>query len=270
MSDEAIPMTSDVLRQLREMAVQAALPTVLKIPGGPEHVTLLTSRDEQGGVTSEHVTADPLPRGHWFEDVGSFIDFCKRLLSGEHGPAKPCIWCGPGALVVIVDDQVRRDRAILLLPTSTPFNCLASSLAAAPRTQSDFIRLLRINLASTLTVDSRLLGLVRNIKFAHNDTGAAEVQHGRESMGREITQSVLGLDVMPEEVDLFVPVFDVPDAQARQKIRCALDVVVSDRTFRLVPLPLECSNARAAALGQIIDRLKDTLGEQVPIYFGAP
>jgi hypothetical protein len=166
--------------------------------------------------------------------------------------------------VYSLDD--RRDRATCDLKKSPQYLWLETA-AAKPvvLSQRDFIRTLRV-LFRGCVGESNLLPLVRDLKFTGASEGAGNIQHGRESIGRSITNAVTGQSAIPEEVALTVPVFENHPLRAR--ISCALEVVPQDQTFQLIPYPLEVHQAMDAALADVVATLK---ADGVPTsYNGSP
>jgi hypothetical protein len=128
--------------------------------------------------------------------------------------------------------------------------------------------MLRIELAGTMPGDSRILHLVRSLKFTANQAGEADIQHGKESMGKQIMAAVCGVDALPETITLQVRVFDVPDLTKVFPVTCAFDIEPHTAVMRLVPLPMQCGTAADQALADAVQRIREAVG--VPIYVGQP
>jgi hypothetical protein len=255
----------DAIEQLRKLAIAAHGPRV--ILGRDDHHLLYNPLSSDGSL--ERITLPPVARRHEFETVGSLVDFVVGATSGQHRDERAMntvvMWVGAKRVVVALDDSTRRDIATLELPFSEPFELLASGSAAQQRPQVDMIRMLRVALAGSLPLDSTLLGLLRNVRWAGTGDTSANIQHAKESMGRSITAQCVGTDALPEEVTLHVPVYELPDALTPQRVRCALEVLVHEQMFRLVPLAREIKRARAAALDEIVQVLAEC---KCPLYRG--
>lgn len=120
-------------------------------------------------------------------------------------------------------------------------------------------------MAGTLPPDSKLLPLLRDMKFASASDGEANIQHGRESMGKKINATVLGTDAIPEEITLSVQVFMTSDITLRMEVRCAVDIYVQEQMFRIVPLPMQLQRAVDGTMDHIMERLSHL---KCPVYMG--
>ena len=174
-------------------------------------------------------------------EMAAFID------AYAGGEGKGVTYFDEQAVVYVFDGEDRRDFAVCELPKSPQYLKLAACACKAMG-QADFVRLLRIDLRGCLA-ESNLLPLVRQLKFTADRASEAAIQHGRESIGKQITAAVTGESAIPEEVTLFVPVFENHPFRAR--IQCAVEVMVLDQAFRLTPYPMEMRQAVDAALEDV-------------------
>lgn len=159
----------------------------------------------------------------------------------------PALFYNEQQLVLCYDINDRRDRTVCKLEPSQQYTKL-SEIAGKILPQKDIIRLLRIIFRGCLG-DSGILNLLRNIKWSVNDGGDSQIQQGRESLGRQIIQQVQGVEVIPEELALTIPMFD--NHPTRQRIECAIDVAVESRGFSITPYPQELRKAMEQTLDDI-------------------
>ena len=249
---------------IQETAVQASRAAVLRVPQDPPHI----ARIVKPGGEVERVECDPDPRLHGFDSLQALIAFAKNASEGKHGGGKEVVvWHSGNMVRVVLDDKTRRDAATLLLMRTPQWSELASGETAKPRGQVDFAKFLRINMADTLPDGSTLLHQIRNVSFKSGADAEGAIQQGKESFGKAINAQVLGVEAFPEEITLNVRLFDVPDLVIRRHIVCALDILVHEQMFRLVPLPMQLSNAMSSAIDVIAGRLEHDL--ECPVYRGS-
>jgi hypothetical protein len=167
--------------------------------------------------------------------------------------------------VFVYDLGDRRDVAYCMMRTSPQFEWLKVN-GGKNLSQVDIVRALRISLRGAVDADSSPLRSIRSLKWNASAEGAAELQHGRESIGKTIQRSVQGFDSIPEEFAVTTSVFENHRA-TRSRILCAIEVMVSEQAFRITPYPSEMDAAMDAALAA----LRETLGKAgIPVYCGRP
>lgn len=208
---------------------------------------------------AEKLIVDPKPLAVVLDTPDALVNYA----NAEADKQKAEFYCSETRIILVLDKAVRRDIATCPLPLSPQYAWLKGK--TEPRTQRDFIRLLRIELRGCLPPDSNLLTLARSLKWQTNAETTGNVQHGKESMGRNIDSQVSGPGSIPEEIALTVPVFESFPYRAR--IACAIDVQVSDQKLQLVPYPLEVDRAMHEAMTEIMLLLSST---ELPCYEGKP
>jgi hypothetical protein len=253
----------DAIELIQNTAINASKAEVLEVEQDPDHVLRIAKPD--GSV--ERIECDPTPREHEFASLEALIKFTKSAQEGKHTAGDVVVWYDNRNVRVVLDDKTRRDKGRLILVWTPQWLELWEDATAKARGQVDFARFLRINMADTLPDGSKLLQLIREVKFRAGQDGEGKIEQGKESFGKAINAQVLGVEAFPEEVTLDVRVFDVPDLVMRAKIVCALDILVHEQMFRLVPLPMQLSNAIARAIDEIAGRLRAEL--ECPVYRGS-
>jgi hypothetical protein len=156
----------------------------------------------------------------------------------------------------VFDFNDRRDQAVCELRPSEVWTWLTAG-SKTLYGQAEFVRLLRITLRGCLADGSRLLDLVRSIKFTGQSEAAGVIKHGQESLGRSINQLVTGETALPEELVLDVQVFENFDRHA--KVQCAIEIFPAEQRFKITPYPLE--------LKKVMDR---TMEELATVFDGVP
>lgn len=143
----------------------------------------------------------------------------------------------------------RRDRAFCALVKGEVFKTL-ENIHTVSMSQADFVRLLRITLRGCIP-QSGLLQLVRDLKWIGDSNTAANIQHGRESIGRALTAEVKGHDAIPDELVIDCQVYE--NFAQSVRIACAIEIYPHEQKFRLVPYPLELRKAKDTTLAAIDD-----------------
>jgi hypothetical protein len=173
-------------------------------------------------------------------------------------------------VVYVAEDQVRlhyssadrRDRATVVMTATEPWRWLAAS--HQPMTQRELIRLLRITFDGCLPTGPGLIGLIRNLKFNNAGQVEANIQHGNESIGKNILNAVNGTAALPEEFSLQVRIFE--NFPLVQNVRCALEVIPEVARFEVIPFPQEL----AAAMQNTLDAIQGLFDESpVPAFMGS-
>lgn len=264
-----VTVGAEAIDLIQRTAVEANQAQMLDIKGC-ESRYLLLGRD---GTVCEQVRP-PAQRAHRLGSFTDLIKFVHHVQAQEQ--AAPFVWVSFEGCEVICDDKTRWDRAMLPLETTHEFDLLATLSAGELRqfSQRDFIRLLRIDLAACLGADSNLVTLIRNLK--QNSAGEldSEIQHGRESMGRSVTDSLRGPSVIPESVILDVRIFRQPECEHRFQIGCAIEIFPREFTFALRPFPQGLPDAVNAQLLNMQDFIHEGLAVaalgDVPVLLGRP
>lgn len=177
----------------------------------------------------------------------------------------PAIFVNEQEIVLAYSSRERRDFVVIPMALSPQYLWLRDK-AVEWMKQRSLVSLLRITFRGCV-MNENLLALVRALKFETGAQGEAVIQHGRESMGRAITQKVLGTDALPEEFGLNIPVFE--NIQIRWQIHCALEIEPSAEAFKVSPYPVECTNAMNGVLEHIRQELVSAL-PSIPVYLGRP
>jgi len=178
----------------------------------------------------------------WHSEKLANPDEMKSFVKERHSlNSSGIVFYDNAGITFVFDREDRRHRATCQLRISPQYAWLLHSESAGRRmTQSDFIRELRISFRGCLG-DGNLLALLRQLKFANSADAAAAIQHGRESIGKQILLSVTGESAIPEEMALNIPVFDNFDRRTR--VMCAIEIFPQEQQFRLTPYPQELKRA---------------------------
>lgn len=212
----------------------------------------------------------PQPRNIALSTVESVAEFYTHA-SENLDYDEASIWYAENKIAIVLDDGpdgARRSLACCTLENTGEWDAL---LLAGENwyPQKQFVRLLRNTFGQCATDSSRrLLHTSRIVAFSQSVAGHGKIEHGRESLGRDIEADVRSeAGDIPEEITLNVRIFTDPYTTARHEIRCLVDVNAREGTFNLSPLEGDLNDAIEAETARIVDRLKQTGG---PVFLGQP
>lgn len=198
------------------------------------------------------------------------LDDLTAMISGLHEDGDvPVVYVNEGCAMAVMDHRGHRVEFVTF--SLKPSDVWLSVKAMKEwKTQKDFIRLLKIELAGCLP-ENALLDIVRKVKFENGVTVAQEVKKNRESLGKEITSKVETAVEIPDYVRLSVPVYKSLGERETYDLTCSVEI---DPTrvdaFRLAPIPDAIETVQQAAVQSILERLRDSLPEGVLCYYGSP
>lgn len=214
-------MTKDALQLLQETAVTAAGIKLHEIKGDPDH--LLIERRSTGAFDLFNVP--PKHRNHTVSDLDSLLELADRCTG------KGVLWHSEEAVVLVFDDEIRRDAATLPLKFSTAYKALRDLGYGTVLTQKDFIRLLKVTLADCVPPD--LLPSVRTLNFSKSESGNSDLQHGKSSLGRAVESSITGATAIPESFQVGTNVYANVLQDLTVSVRVAIDIDMEEHYFRL-------------------------------------
>ena len=216
----------------------------------------------------KRVAVPPPVRDHEAGTLADLAAFVLYQVAGGAGPA--VVWHNPTTIVGILDDGDRLDRVTFLLAPSRQFLKLAELERKAPLLEvAELVRLLRF----TFGVSPDVLGRFRRLDWDRTDRQTDRTEHGRESLGRDITARVEGVEEIPEELTVSVPLYDNAGERDPYEIRLGVDLDPVNRGVRLVPMPGELQRVsdthQAAIAGRLAALSLDGAGD-FAVFFGAP
>lgn len=265
-------LTKDTFEAISKQAVEAASLKPVKVDAEPAHVYWL--RNAAGGGL-QHIEADPAPRAHAALSLETICAFAKSNKNSA-------VWYSRTGVVCLTDDTTRRDRVSLGLSYSAPLRRLQELEATGSVIQhKQLIFMLRTTFANCLAQAGTLLDILRSIRWKNSADGSSTIAHGKASIGKQIEQSIEGLDAIPEYVTLSVPIFHSNVIARLFSVRCALEPDPATQSFQLIPLPREIELAIAGAEDAIQEELLQGLTVGVaetsdpsqlaaPLYYGTP
>lgn len=250
-------MLTDFLKLIQDTAVKAAGASVVQVPGEGRTAYLVH------GNSVDAVVVPPPDRNHRLLSIASLME-----LAGGH--AEGAVFHSDEKVVLVLDQEDRREFATVTLAKSAPFATLQKIAACATGgtafNQQALVRLLRHDLRNAGV--EHVLAAVRRIEFKRTGSGKGEVQHGRESMGRAVESEVQGVGDIPEFFNATVPVYTTPGADFHKTVFCTLEIDAPNERFVILP----DADSLAAAINEAQADLHAALdGElEIPVYFGQP
>jgi hypothetical protein len=248
----------ETLQLIQETAQKAQRAAIVDVPGDGRHVYM------QQGDHVDKLEVPPACRTHVVHSLAELIAYALNQAN-----PKPIVWHGMEGVVLLTDDADRRDRVVFPLTQSARFKVLCKlAEETVLMQQAAFVKLLRIQLGlDNLVVVSKF----RKLDWAVGNEGQSEVRHGADRLGKSITAKVQGIDELPEELDVPVPVYQQTGEREEYVVRCAIEIDAVNQRFQLVPLPDELERVMDLAQDSIGKRLAGGLDEcKVPVYYGVP
>lgn len=248
-------MIAEAIALIQQTAVAAKGPH--KLPSDSPHVerVVLPSGDVD---RVEHTIP---PRDHQVHDIESLSAFVSDI-------PDVVVWHDTQRVIAVLNDESYRDSTLTMpLPIHPTFTALAGMVGKSLG-QKALIDFLRLNLKKEIDAAvPGFLSALREIRFVNAASGESQVQHGRESMGKRIEQSVTGVDALPEDFILRVPLWLHLDAVV--SVECALVVDTAEAMFRCGPKPGAIEQAKVAGQKWLGEQLESAC-EKAVVYFGSP
>ena len=255
-------LPAETVELIQKTAVDAAGVEIKELPGESRRVLIAAA----GSYTLHDIPAPlRLHKINTLEDLTKEAEDAATAAVGRVGPA---LWYEHAAVVLTYDYDDRRDRATLTLIESEQFKTLKALQTIRALNQAAFCRLLKHDLAGA--IPDTLLPTIRRLTFTKNAGGNSDLQHGRDTMGRQVEAAVVGAIDIPEYLTAAVPIYANPGLTKRHEIRLSLEISTTTEEFILRPLPDACQNAVDAAQAWIGNALRDLAPESCSVINGRP
>jgi hypothetical protein len=214
----------------------------------------------QHGDEIKQFVVPPPVRRHTLHSLSDLIAYAQ-----SDAATKPVVWHGPDGVVLVMDDSDRRDLVTFPLTFSARYQRLRQLAADKPSfDQSRFVRLLRIELGLD---NAAVVSKFRKLDWENGDKAAGRVQHGDMRLSKEVVAKVQGVDELPEEIRVPIPVYNQAGERQEYEMVCAVEIDTVNRAFQLIPLPDEIERVLDLAQDDIRKRLT---GELETVYYGEP
>jgi hypothetical protein len=254
----------ETLELIQQTAKQAQAPVVvesLNTDGRTAYV-------QQGGEIKQF----PLPAKPRDHRVGSLADLI--LFAQREDNKSPIVWHGVECVVLVTNDADRRDSVTLPLTLSERFKTLQMLAEEKPAlTQVEFIRLLRVDLGLDNTA---VVAKFRKLDWSNGAEANGDIQHGSAKLGKSIAAKVQGIDALPDELPVEVPVYQQTGERQAYIVQCLIEIDTLNQRFQLIPKADELERVVDLAQAGIHERLNVALNSDaatdanVPVYYGTP
>lgn len=151
-------------------------------------------------------------------------------------------------------EQPDDKRAIIATMKLSRTDAFQTIIAANWMSQKDFLRTLRINLRGTMSDDILVKAMAKVVFKQQSEAGSAVVQ-GRQSMSREILQTINDGSTFPEECFFTVKIFN--EVETLVRIECAIEVDFDKNIFRITPYADSLEAAKTETMEHINNRLTE-------------
>jgi hypothetical protein len=248
-------LSEQALKLIQDTAIKSSGLRVVKIDGDPRHVWL-----DQNGCRQEVPIHAPL-RSHVVHELVDLVGFAATC-------PKPVLWHGAGQVVLVCDDDDRRDVVTCPLTVTRTWRAL-QRLEESPAglDQKSLIRLLRLDLGAT----PDQVEPWRRLDWQTKTTAAGEVRNQRESLGRSIEAEVRAGAALPEDLVIGCSVYQERCVRFEHPVRLLYELDAAAQRITLQPEADELSNVFQATHAQIEEALQELVAERpIPIYFGRP
>ncbi len=260
-------MLREAIDSIVKLAQASKEPTLATHAGVP-HKVLYTKADG----SSEWIDSPPEPRKH---AVFGLEDFATMIVDEKDAPA-PIVFVGPNGVIALLDKETRRESVTLRLFYTERFQMLQSLTAQRPMTPKEAIRFLRTRLHTVGGEAERLMASLSNVDFERKGTGRSSVEHGRESLGKDVEMIVQQRDKIPQEIVVTVPVFCTSGLE-NVSASLTLDVYLDMEEQKVVlSVPAdEIGTAIDRAYGRVCELVKVELKDagnirEIAVVRGAP
>lgn len=251
-------MLAEFVDRIRGLAKAADATQVLEVSKLPRKVFV-----RQGDRLDIHDVPAPdrAPVLEGFDDL-------VQMLGTQPIAPRPEVYVGADEVVAFLDATARTERLKLSLPKTDRALTLCALVREPVLTVKDAIRLLRLELYGDHA--PQLIGALRTVDFSRTSAGRMHTEHGRESLGRSTEAKVQGVEQIPEEFRVRVPLFQVAglrDITIEVGVRIVL--AVENERIEFHPTKDELRAATAAALREVRDRIQKAF-PLVAVFQGSP
>lgn len=247
---------------------QTRSPVIQPAPRGKMGEFISYTPEATGPITIDRWLASPTWHDERLETPQELAAFIKMV--DERDPRESAevvfdriAFVSATRVVFCYSREDRRDRATVQLLPSEPWAWLTTRAVSNAMSLKEFIRLLRITFAGCLPDNGRLVELYRNVTWKGTDVTNQTAGRGSEALGRDIKKQVDGIDNLPDEVTVTLPVFQ--NFNLNVKVRCAIEIDADTKTFELLPFP----NQLRAGLETTLDQIRQIVKESgTPTFLG--
>jgi hypothetical protein len=252
-------ITKDALALLQETAQKAQHAVIHLPPNCREYLV-------QHCDKLEYREIPPDPRKHQVNSLADLIDYANLAVEEGH---KSVIWHDQNGVVLVIDDDDRRDKVTFSLQPSPKFLILQKLEEEKPEFQQrDLIKLLRLE----LNIDSATIAIFRKLDWSSSTNASGTFDRGKESLGRSVESKVVGSQEIPDVIVIPIPLYTNLHEDQLYSIRCLVEFNAQAGRIQIVPQPDELQYTLHIHQMDIRKRLEAGLeGEKpAPVFYGQP
>lgn len=256
---------ADGVKEIERIVAESMIvePKLINVPHEKEGTYGVVTPSPSGKpVAIDFRVAGPKWHSETLENPAQLHRFIESMRERDVKPEDGAIYIGENEARYVYSFEDRRNRATCPLVFSDPWKWLAGP--KQPLDQRTIIRLLRITFDGCLSADSNLVSTLRNIKWKTDGGFEGNIQRGKEALGRQVMNEVLGVANFPDEFGLMVNVFE--NYRHPVLVRVALEILPDVQKFELIPFPNQIHDGLAATLLALQADLSDT---NVPTFIGS-
>jgi hypothetical protein len=176
------------------------------------------------------VAVPPPVRKHRVERLEDLL-----ALANFAAATSPIIYHNAHSVELLLNDADRRDRVTFTLTPSAAFEAVAKLEQKGSLDQRALVRLL----GRTLGVGKHYVDRFRRIDFKLANEGTQVIERAKETLGKRVEAQVQGVDELPDEIDVTIPLYREIDEQQTYSLRLFIEPDLRNQVFEVGPFPGE-------------------------------
>lgn len=247
------------------------LDRIVGLAKGAHRAEFLKDKDLPNVVyvrNGESLEAVDVPARDRHHVLGGFDDMVRVLLDESMAPDPEVFVDSKGGIVALLDRAERRQTASIELKLATRMETVVALQAGRAFTPKQAVRFLQHDLYAANV--KHVVQALRRIDFKRTSGGHSHVQHGRESLGRQVELEVQQAEDVPETFEVVVPVWSNAGFSAWSvTITVSLHLNIEEERVELRVLPDEVERAINGALTSVRQSIEDATAERkVRVFLG--
>lgn len=222
---------------------------VIEFPNDPDRRLLIKADGTHEALETPRQHAK---RNHKVATIVDFVAACAHLVMPAKDAAEASeaekrpspIWFDARSVVVFPDDRYRDERITLALPESEQLQTVAQWEEQTVLSQPELVRVLRHDLLGC--VDPSVLLAYRTVNFQVLNNAARVINHGAQSMDKDIAANVVGAADKPQQFYVNLPLFNHRDFRGPSfnfSLLVTIDIDAQAQNFKLQIAPGDYARA---------------------------
>lgn len=235
-------MISEAIKSIQKMVQDGNTTTMFTVPSEPKDVYFLDNHD---GNPVRHL-AEPAPRRYRATSLTGLCQQIKYFHSFVNEKFSICVFVGRSRVVVLMDEDSRRESIVLTLADTQGFSWLSQAQSTPKNiSQKSLIWELRSRFASQVS-PANFLPDLRQLRFKSGDEGESTVGVGNGTLRRSVQAGVMMGDgkQLAEKIGIYASVYEgVPEIAGSIEFDVSIDVDLSKQEIIVKTNPGECESA---------------------------